>query len=211
NNPVSMVDPSGWMYMYRAALLGGEAGTFAQITTPFYSSDLVYFERGWPNCPTWAQYYLAAQMATCSSFGKKIVTIAEFFLGQEAASLFPENDPSNCCANFVSLVLRLAGVFSAEENYSWVGMEGEGGLLDRLIVLGLEQNGISGSIIVFDTECSKVEPWRILHHVGIYLGYGKFIGSNNPRKNPTGSQTVTREDLSDWGWVLGIRYFGGWY
>ncbi|MGB9834948.1 MAG: RHS repeat-associated core domain-containing protein [bacterium] len=208
NNPVSMVDPSGWMYMYRASVLGGEAGTYAQITTPFYPSDLIYFQSGWPNCSTWAQYYLAAQIAACSSLGKKIVTIAEFFLGQEAKTLFPEADPYNCCARFVSLVLRLANEFNEGENYSYVGMEGEGGLLDALLNVSKGKNkGVIGSIVVFDTE-EKFDPnlnkIRVYHHVGFYIGGRQYIGSNNLSGGP---QSVRLDPLFA---CLRIEYWYWW-
>ena len=52
NNPVSMVDPSGWMYMYRASVFDGGAGLHpsircivTMITSP--SGVPIYLSMNW--------------------------------------------------------------------------------------------------------------------------------------------------------------------
>ncbi|MGB9834946.1 MAG: hypothetical protein ACPLPW_08295, partial [bacterium] len=208
NNPVSMVDPSGWMYMYRASVLGGEAGT--------WKDALEYFVNLNPDNPAVIigySYILSnitipnlldltdTLVSPYTGVRQKIVTAALFFLGMEAAGIFPEEDPYNCCANFVSLVLRMAGVFGKNENYRYIGDLGDGGLLDRLYELGNHQSVpfLPGDIVIFHKGGG-------LHHAGIYIGgiytgSPMFIGSNNQIiGGEIGPQLIDIKNLSNFPW-----------
>ena len=184
NNPTSMSDPSGWMYMYRASVLGGEAGTYKDALADLCGSA---FALGY-------DYIIKFKVDAGNFYGlidlintlvspyettrTKIITSAKFFEGMEAAEIFPGADPKNCCANFVSLVLRMAGVFRKDENYAYIGGINGGGLQDALynkygFIHGSDPKGL-GNIIIFHYD--KID---LHHHVGIYLGDGRYIGSNN--------------------------------
>ncbi|MGB9835050.1 MAG: hypothetical protein ACPLPW_08820, partial [bacterium] len=189
-------------YMYRASVLGGEAGTWKDALDYFGGSVI---EIGY-------DYVLNFKMDHGEFYGlidltdtlvspyvgtrSKILEAALFFEGMEAAKIFPEEDEFNCCANFVSLVLRMAAVFGKDENYSSIydiNDEGPTHLQYNLGKKGWRRWGtrdrLPGDIVIFDMGEGH-------HHTGIYLWDSKFIGSNNQIINgKLGPQIIDIQNL----------------
>ncbi|MDI6869724.1 MAG: RHS repeat-associated core domain-containing protein, partial [Coprothermobacterota bacterium] len=186
NNPVSMVDPSGWMYMYRAAVLGGDQGTWRDALAYLINLDpdnpAVIIGYGYILGQTTISKLLDLTNTLVSPYvevRQKILTAALFFLRMEAEGIFPYEDETNCCANFVSLVLRMAGIFRKNENYKYIGKLNDvnglqGALYHKHGYIHSSDPKGPGDIIIFYKDYSDA-----YHHVGIYLGEGLYIGSNN--------------------------------
>ncbi|MGB9881947.1 MAG: hypothetical protein ACPLPV_04150, partial [Methanomassiliicoccales archaeon] len=163
NNPVSMVDPSGWMYMYRAAVLGGDNGTWADAIRYLCGAAVdaagYLLRPGNNDLRLELVCLLANRPWIMDQWGDYLVQLAMLFLGVDVSdwtiSSFRDSHLQSrdfVCIDFVSLILRLSGL--VENTFNPSPEEALAVYTERFQESGTYYE--SGLIAIFSTENAEI-------------------------------------------------------